>query len=238
MDLEDLISAIRTKCTKYGIHSSIILILLIVHHINCVSSQTVTFKPIRNMETIEFNSEPLFRVIVNRDNNEIIVGARNAIYKLSPNDLSKTDEFITGPVNDSLNCSPPPLACETDKPSVNNDNQILLIKYDNKDFPLLFACGDAYQGMCYMLKATNLSYNKPWGSPNDTLNFVSSKKSSVAFFGPSSASPKSHVLYVAHAYDGRPIDLSPPTISSRKMNGLKGIGFCLYFSFNQFIILF
>jgi hypothetical protein len=176
-------------------------------------------------------------VIVNRDNNEIIVGARNAIYKLSPNDLQKTDEFITGPVYDSLNCLPPPLACETDKPSVNNDNQILLIKYDNKDFPLL-ACGDAYQGMCYVFKETDLSYTTLWGLPNDTLSFVGSKKSSVAFFGPSSSSPKSDVLYVAHAYDGRPIEFSPPTISSRKMNGREGIDFVyLFFCFNQFMIL-
>jgi hypothetical protein len=240
MDFDNLISALRTKCTKYGINSSIILIILIVHLINSVSLQTVTSKPIRDMATIEFNSEPLFRVIVNRDNNDIIVGARNAIYRLSPNDLEKTDEFNTT-INDIQNCLPPPLACETNKPSVNNDNQILLIKYDNKDFPLLLACGDAYQGMCYVLKATNLSYAKLWGSPNDTLSFVGSKKSSVAFFGPSSSSPKSHVLYVAHAYDGRPIEFSPPTISSRKMNGFKGTSFCLFIfllqSIRDFVVL-
>ena len=215
----NLISVLRTKHKKsesIDLLFNIVFILLII--ISVVSSES---KAIKNMETIEFNSDPLFRVIVNRLNNDIIIGGRNGIYKVSSNNLQSSQEFRSGPVNDSRECPPPPLDCVHNKKLVDNDNQILLINYQAKDFPLLFACGDAHQGICWVFNAENLTWAKQYGQGNNSLNFLGSKSSSYAFIAPSSDSSK-NVVYVAHEYDGRPLNMSPPAVSSRAMMGYGG----------------
>ena len=197
------------------------VLLIIILYDTRVSSQS---KQIRNLQIFEDNSEPVFRVIVNSDNNDIIVGARNVVYRLSSDDLQKIDEFKTGPVNDSIDC-PPPVShseCGANKKLVNNDNKILLLYKQRNQFTLLLACGDAYQGMCYALKAENLTWNKLYGQPDNPLNYLGSKSSSYAFFAPSPIENKDAV-YVAQAYDGRPLEFfANSSVSSRVMKGYDG----------------
>ena len=113
----NLISVSRTKRTNncHSMHSSlsVVIKLLAILSIVCITRVSSESKPIKNMETISFNSEPMFRVIVNSNNNDIIVGARNAVYRLSSDDLQKNEEFRTGPVNDSIECLPQMNRCSS-----------------------------------------------------------------------------------------------------------------------------
>jgi hypothetical protein len=167
------------------------------------------------LRSTRFPGGPVFRVAVNHKNSDILVGGRNAIYRLSGKDLSLIESFTTGPVDDNIECLPPSdTSCDKPKARVDNDNRVLLV-----NGTVLLACGTAYQGMCYLFKADNISgFNKLYGPPNDTISFVASKASSVAFFAPSDVG-KGDVLLVANAYDGRPLHMSPPSVSSRRLNG-------------------
>lgn len=196
-----------------------VILIILLYEIG-VHSQS---KQIRNLQTFEDNSEPVFRVIVNKETNDIIVGARNVVYRLSSDDLQKTDQFTTNKFNDSIDCPPPgsQTNCGANKKPVTNDNKILLLYKQQNDFHLLLACGDAYQGMCFALNAKNLSWNKFYGMPDNPLNYLGSRSSSYAFLAPSPIRNRD-AIYVAHAYDGRPLEFSPPAVSSRIMKGYEG----------------
>ncbi|XP_054163112.1 hepatocyte growth factor receptor-like isoform X2 [Oppia nitens] len=232
MNIYYIIPVADNKRTNNGciIHPSLIVIkfILLLLSLETRAQVSVPLKTIRNMQITTLNNNtPAFRVVVNRDNNEVIVGARNFIYKLSPNNLEIIEEYRTGPVNDHIECYPPPHECHKNRRLIDNDNQVLLFNYDNKQYPILLACGTAYQGMCYLFKSSNISgYHLLYGGSqlNETLNYVSSRTSSVAFFAP--FGNRKSDLYVANAYDGRPIEMSPPTLSSRKMTA-KNNGFTL-----------
>ncbi|RWS19218.1 hepatocyte growth factor receptor-like protein, partial [Leptotrombidium deliense] len=94
-----------------------------------------------------------------------------------------------------------------------NDNQVLLVKRDQKLNPFVIACGTAYQGMCYIMKISNL-LGGLFGAPDKPINYVASQKSTVAFFADVPyASEK--VLFIGAQYDNRPKKFSIPAVSAR-----------------------
>jgi hypothetical protein len=163
--------------------------------------------------------KPAFQVIFNKLNDEAVVGTRDFIYRLTTENIREIEKAKIR-VADSPNCLPPPEKCDKVRKFVHNDNKILLIKYEEQNSAILLACGVAYQGMCRKFNANNFKDNKTLGSPKNVLNFVGSNSSSLAFFVHSYGE---NVLVVAHSYDGRPFNYSPPLISLRKMDGEKGI---------------
>ncbi len=184
---------------------------------------------INNVQVLEWAhfdfNKPAFQVIFNKINNEVIVGARDYIYRLTSDKFLEKENLEIGLLEDSPKCLPPPEFCNTTKDFVSNDNKILVIKYENSKPASLLACGDVYQGMCLKFKANDLSDNHYYGSNNDTSSFVGSRTSSYAFFA---SYFSDDVLVVAHSYDGRPIGYSPPLISLRKMDGEKGMNFFFF----------
>lgn len=160
----------------------------------------------------KFYDKPVFQVEFNKINNEVVVGAQNAIYRLKPEILLEEEEF---PIRKSL------------RSFIENDIKILAFDYKNPESPTLLACSDAYQSTCFKFNSTNLKDHQTISCPNSRLNLVGSKNSSFAFYAPFYGE---NILVIAHSHDGRPPNLSPPLISLRKLNGNKGILFYFIFS--------
>lgn len=68
--------------------------------------------------------------------------------------------------------------------------------------------------MCHIHKISQLSNPRGsivYGSPNSTLNYIASRKSSIAFFAPTRTDrlwnpvTEPSYLFVASEYDGRPL---------------------------------
>ncbi|XP_072123700.1 hepatocyte growth factor receptor isoform X2 [Mobula birostris] len=81
----------------------------------------------------------------------IYVGATNKIYVLNSN-LEKISEFKTGPVLESLNCSPcdncEDMANHSESVWRNNTNMVLLVETFYGD--QLISCGSARNGVCFL----------------------------------------------------------------------------------------
>jgi hypothetical protein len=210
------------------------LFLLLVLHLDCVQLITKGYFISKKLDIYEVSFKPVFNVIVNKINNEIIIGGRNAVYRLSSDPLLEREKFTTEPVEDDLKCLSQPESCTIERKLTDNDNKILLILYDEQNYASIFACGDAYQGICFRLKADNFLETKAFGSVNDSMNFIGSKTSGFAFFDTFSGE---NVLKIAHSYDGIPNDLGLPLISLRKLNGEKGVSPKIYLGLSESQVL-
>ncbi|KAH7948052.1 plexin-A4 [Rhipicephalus sanguineus] len=150
---------------------------------------------------------------LSRDDGVVVVSVRNALYALSPDDLSVRAAYKTGPENDSSLCPPYPLSCIHSRNVTDNNNRILLQVGTE---PLVLACGSTSQGMCSIhdpLRGLNVT-----ASMDKTLteNYVASKRSTVAFFG--NRNDGRHVLFSATVSDGRPPEYRLFPMSSRVLD--------------------
>ncbi|XP_077487862.1 hepatocyte growth factor receptor-like isoform X3 [Amblyomma americanum] len=145
------------------------------------------------------------------DNGDVlVVGGRNALYKLSTDNFSLEATYTTGPENDSLQCRPQPLDCSHSRTVTDNDNRVLL---QMASYPLVLACGTTSQGLCAVHQPLrDLNISKPMDKML-VVNYVASKKSTAAFFGTSNNSRT--VLFVGSTYDGRPLKYHPYAVSAR-----------------------
>ncbi|CAN8018807.1 unnamed protein product, partial [Ixodes persulcatus] len=162
-------------------------------------------------DIVEFLVEdgPLQNVIyLSIDGGVVVVGGRNALYKLSP-DLDLEAKQSTGPRPDNPQCTPDPLECAQGRTLTDNDNQVLLQL--GPAHPLVLACGTIWQGICsFHHVRRNLTLSKTMDKKL-YVNYVASRISTVAFFlGP--------VLFAASTYDGRPLDYHPFSVSARDLN--------------------
>ncbi|KAH6927657.1 hypothetical protein HPB50_006362 [Hyalomma asiaticum] len=141
----------------------------------------------------------------------IVVGGRNALYKLSAQNLSGLATFVTGPEDDNPQCRPLPEFCSYGRTKADNDNRILL----QLPSPRLLACGTTSQGICSIHDARdNLAVAEPMYK-NSTVNYVASRLSTVAFFG---TGTNQNVLFVASTYDDRPPEYHPYAVSARVLD--------------------
>ncbi|XP_055505960.1 LOW QUALITY PROTEIN: hepatocyte growth factor receptor [Leucoraja erinacea] len=97
-----------------------------------------------------FHAETVIQNLVHH-NQRIYVGATNKIYVLNSN-LEKLFEFKTGPVLESVNCSPCANCAEREKHSEsvwsNNTNMVLLVETFYGDH--LISCGSVRGGVCFL----------------------------------------------------------------------------------------
>ncbi|KAG0438065.1 hypothetical protein HPB47_017159 [Ixodes persulcatus] len=161
---------------------------------------------------VEFQVEhgPLQNVIyLSIDDGVVVVGGRNALYKLSP-DLELEAKESTGPRPDNPQCTPDPLECPQGRTLTDNDNQVLATL--TPAYPLVLACGTIWQGICSfhdVQRDLNLSITM---DKKSYINYVASRVSTVAFY-------RGHVLFAGSTYDGRPLDYHPFSVSARVLNG-------------------
>ncbi|XP_042147609.1 hepatocyte growth factor receptor-like isoform X1 [Ixodes scapularis] len=162
-------------------------------------------------DIVEFQVEdgPLQNVIyLNIDGGVVVVGGRNALYKLSP-DLDLEAKESTGPRPDNPQCTPDPLECAQGRTLTDNDNQVLLQL--GPAHPLVLACGTIWQGICslYVVRR-NVTVSRTMDKKL-YVNYVASRVSTVAFF-------QGATLFAASTYDGRPLDYHPFSVSARDLN--------------------
>ncbi|XP_042148087.1 plexin-B1-like [Ixodes scapularis] len=171
-------------------------------------------------EIVEFEVEhgPLQNVIyLSIDDGVVVVGGRNALYKLSP-DLKLEAKKSTGPRLDNPQCTPDPLECAEGRTFTDNDNQVLTTF--GPVYPLVLACGTIWQGICSfhdVRKKLNVSITM---DKKLYVNYVASRVSTVAL-------SLGHILLAASTYDGRPFNYHPFSVSARVLNS-DGSDFKLY----------
>lgn len=84
---------------------------------------------------------------------KVFVGGRNRIYQLSP-DLDIVATAITGPKNDSKDCSFNECTQNLTRKLTDNINKVLLIDYSTSR---LITCGSLFQGICSVRSLQNVS---------------------------------------------------------------------------------
>lgn len=86
-------------------------------------------------------------------NVKVFIGGRNRIYQLSP-DLDIVATAITGPKNDSKDCSVNECTQNLTRKPTDNINKVLLIDYTTSR---LITCGSLFQGICSVRSLQNVS---------------------------------------------------------------------------------
>lgn len=86
-------------------------------------------------------------------NAQIFIGGRNRLFQLSP-DLDIVETAITGPKNDSKDCSFYECTQNVTRKSTDNVNKVLLIDYSTSR---LITCGSLFQGICSVRSLQNVS---------------------------------------------------------------------------------
>ncbi|XP_054708062.1 plexin-A2-like [Uloborus diversus] len=153
--------------------------------------------------------EPLLNVLVRPcspapcEGGDVYVGGQDTLFHLDLG-LGLRARVSTGPALDSPECPPPPAPCPDVNRTVAHDrNRILLLTPEGR---MLLNCGTLYQGMCRLHKADGIASSILVGSPNETVNFVSGRGSTVAFWG---SVGNGSALYAASTYDDRPPSVEP-----------------------------
>ncbi|XP_054708065.1 hepatocyte growth factor receptor-like [Uloborus diversus] len=166
--------------------------------------------------------EPLLNVLVRPcspapcEGGDVYVGGQDTLFHLDLG-LGLRARVSTGPALDSPECPPPPAPCpDVNRTVVHDRNRILLLTPEGR---MLLSCGTLYQGMCRLHKADGIASSILVGSPNETVNFVSGRGSTVAFWG---SVGNGSALYAASTYDDRPLQWSPASVSKRLLLREKG----------------
>uniref|UniRef100_A0A1B6CQ54 Sema domain-containing protein n=1 Tax=Clastoptera arizonana TaxID=38151 RepID=A0A1B6CQ54_9HEMI len=152
-------------------------------------------------------------MVVDKNTGRVYVGAVNKLYQLSP-DLELVMSEVTGPQEDSPECSVIDCPSKIVKKLTDNVNKALVIDYTTSR---LISCGSLFQGICTVRNLHNIS---------DVVQIVreavvanNATASTVAFIAPGPPKPPvSQVMYVGVTYTGNsPYRSEVPAISSRSL---------------------
>jgi len=174
----------------------------------------------KGLKTQIFNTT-IFKIIMEEsknDNdekdNDLIVGGRNQIFRINSDKLEVTDWSINGPDLFNKNCKPIDKNCKS-QVLTDHDNKVLLINKHTNPYPIIISCGTTKQGMCTLHYQVDLSKGGAFGDPREPANYLTSSINTIAFTAPLNRTASSFIF--ASEYDDRPLDFSPPVLSSRVM---------------------
>lgn len=186
-----------------------LVFILCIHH--DVSARLLSF-------SYGNNTLPFHQILVHPGTKDIFIGGTNNVFQLSENLILISNRSI-GPRKDHPHCKPDPLNCSLTRTLTDNVVKLLFFVDDNQK---LLVCGTLYQGMCEIIKSTNLPQQSllSVGDESNVRNYVAGRGSVYAFFAKGISNP---TLYTALSYDSRPPELMPYEVSSRKLvaEGLK-----------------
>ena len=165
----------------------------------------------------------VFNIVKDERSNELFVGGRNHIYKLS-DELKVIQNTTTGPAEHHKDCKPHPEPCHRNRTTIPNDNKILLVYMDKKHYSKILSCGTTHQGMCLLHQKNQLDTKRYFGSPSVVNNFIVSSTNVVGFLA-NVPYDNDSVIFVGNQYDDRNLTLAPPMISSKKLLVKSGVGF-------------
>lgn len=191
--------------------SSAIFCVIILTYVSSIPPPTIP-----NLISYANRNHPshMQRVVVFNSTRDVYVGARNTLYYFT-SDLRVKGIVSTGPELDHHQCLHPRYPCVHNRTLTDNDNKVLQIfsRPNATDAPFLVTCGTLYQGLCHLAKLNDIS-KRTWIKPFDEkVGFVSGRGSTVAFFA--QGYNKQMSLYSASTYDGRPLEYSPASVSSK-----------------------
>lgn len=191
---------------------SVKLILVSFILINKCSSSKLNIKKTKsNISYVTLNST-VYTIASDDDN--FLIGACNEILRIDSS-LNIKDLVINGPVNDSRICQPNhDENCDKLTPT-NQDNRIVFPLKHHSISPKVISCGTVNQGMCMIHQYNNISSYNLIGNVTDTANYISSRKNTLLFQVPSPDDTATYII--GHEFDNRPVELSPPLLSKRRL---------------------
>ncbi|XP_042873532.1 plexin A3-like isoform X1 [Penaeus japonicus] len=152
---------------------------------------------------------------VDKNTGTVYAGGVNRLYQLDPN-LRRLQYVVTGPVNDSVECSASDCKGETiqNMKATNNVNKVLVIDYTRSR---LIVCGTVRQGSCQvrdLRDITQLTRNV-----SEAIVANNATASTVAFIAPGPPNPPvTHVLYIGVTYTGKSVYRDEvPAVASRSL---------------------
>ena len=162
----------------------------------------------------------LEQVVVDTESGKVYIGGPNNLYQLSKN-LAFEFRAETGPKLDHPDCKPGTSCPQYTKKMLPNHSRILVINPGQ----YLLACGSVEQGMCTVHSLRDIHNGVVRMDASLKINYVASRAVSgnAAFFGTGPTRISEKVLYAAHTFDQRPMELSPPTLSSRILKRMGGV---------------
>lgn len=158
--------------------------------------------------------EKFNHLVVDKNTGRVFIGAVNKLYQLSP-DLDLVMSEVTGPKDDSSECSvvdcPPAIV----KKPTDNVNKALVIDYTTSR---LIVCGSLFQGTCSVRNLHNIS--DVFQHVKEAVVANNRTASTVAFIAPGPPSPPvTQVMYVGVTYTGNsPYRSEVPAVSSRSLD--------------------
>ncbi|XP_063706809.1 plexin-A4 isoform X3 [Culicoides brevitarsis] len=174
------------------------------------SNRTIT-------HTANFENVVLNHLIVDRNTGRVIIGGKNRLYQLSP-DLQVVITEVTGPKNDSPDCTVLDCPQAALKTLTDNVNKVLLIDYSTSR---LITCGSLFQGICDVRNLQNISIIEQQGQEAVVAN--NAEASTVAFIAPGPPNPPvTTVMYVGVTFTSNSAYRSEiPAVASRSLDAQK-----------------
>ncbi|XP_059489451.1 plexin-A2 isoform X1 [Neocloeon triangulifer] len=159
-------------------------------------------------------TEKFNHMVVDKNTGRVFVGAVNRLYQLSP-ELDQVMSEITGPFEDSPDCSVLDCPPNVVQKLTDNVNKALVIDYSTTR---LISCGSLFQGICSVRNLHNISDVQM--KVKEAVVANNSTASTVAFVAPGPPNPPvSQVLYVGVTYTGNsPYRSEVPAVSSRSLD--------------------
>lgn len=159
-------------------------------------------------------TEKFNHMVVDKNTGRVFVGAVNRLYQLSP-DLELVMSDVTGPHEDSPECSVIDCPSNVVKKRVENVNKALVIDYTTSR---LISCGSLFQGMCSVRNLHNISDVAV--AVKEAVVANNATASTVAFIAPGPPNPPvTQVMYVGVTYTGNsPYRSEVPAVSSRSLD--------------------
>ncbi|GAB0093919.1 Plexin_cytopl domain-containing protein [Sergentomyia squamirostris] len=156
----------------------------------------------------------LKHLVVDRNTGRVFVGGINYLYQLTP-DVEVVATAITGPRNDSYDCTVLECPSDTIRDPTDNVNKVLLIDYSTSR---LITCGSVFQGICTVRSLQNITEIEQ--EVQEAVVANSENASTVAFIAPGPPDPPAtHVMYVGVTFTGNsPYRSEIPSVASRSLD--------------------
>lgn len=192
-----------------------ILLLATFHrHVTSNTSNTRNTNNYSNIIThqTQFDTK-LNHLVVDTITGRVFVGGINRLYQLSP-DLDVVEFVITGPKNDSNDCTVLECPANTVRKLKDNVNKALLI---DRATSRLISCGSLFQGVCSVRNLQNVSIIEQ--EVQEAVVANDEHSSTVAFIAPGPPQPPvTTVMYVGVTYtNNSPYRSEIPAVASRSL---------------------
>lgn len=180
-----------------------------------VSSTNTNNKKNEDLNRVRQFPTNLKNLVLDESLNVVVIGATNHLYRVDggADDLRVLEDAMTGPQNDSLDCTIVECPHDSRRRLMDNYNKVLLV-YEKTS---LIVCGSLYQGLCDVRSLRNVSVVDQ--KVQDAVVANNENSSTVAFIAP--GPPRSagrNVLYVGVTYtNNSPYRSEIPAVASRSL---------------------